>query len=267
MCRMIRSVHDRDELADLLCRDPALHAYELGDLDDFFWPYTTWFLLGDAVALVYHGQALPTVIALAPPEPLAALLTGLRPLLPRRFYAHLSPGGLAALADGFDTRAGGRHRKMALRDLDRLRAATPSGDALGPADLPALLDLYAAAYPGNWFDRRMLETGQYVGVRRDGALVAVAGVHVYSPAYRVAALGNVTTHPAARGQGLATAAVAALCRRLLDTVDVVTLNVKADNAAAVAVYDRLGFVRVADYDEHDLTARDDGSVVGERSAA
>jgi len=251
-----RSVHDRSELAALLRRDPALHAYELGDLDDFFWPYTSWFRHDDAVALLYHGLALPTLVALAPPKPLAVLLGGLRPVLPRRFYAHLSPGGAAALTGDFRPDPHGPHRKMALTDHTRLFAAAPAGEVLGPDDLPDLLRLYAEAYPGNSFDRRMLETGQYVGVRRAGALIAVAGVHVWSPVYRVAALGNVTTHPAARGQGLATAAVAALCRRLLDTVDVVSLNVKADNAAAIAVYARLGFTPVADYDEVAFATRD-----------
>jgi RimJ/RimL family protein N-acetyltransferase len=250
-----RSVHDRDELAALLRRDPARHAYELGDLDDFFWPYTTWFRMGDAVALLYHGLAVPTLIALASPAEANGLLTGLMPILPRRFYAHLSPGADAALVEGFDAEPYGRHRKMALTDTDRLAAATPAGEVLGPDDLPDLLRLYAQAYPGNWFDRRMLETGHYVGVRYGGRIVAVAGVHVWSPVYRVAALGNVTTHPDARGQGHATAAVATLCRLLLRTVDVVTLNVKADNAAAVRVYERLGFTAASEYDEVDFTAR------------
>jgi RimJ/RimL family protein N-acetyltransferase len=249
MAPLARSVHDRTELAALLRRNAALHTYELGDLDDFFWPYTTWYRRDDAVALLYHGLELPTLIALAPPEPLAGLLKGLGPLLPRRFYAHLSPGGAAALADDFRGDPHGLHHKMALTDHAKLHAATPAGEILGPDDLPDLLRLYAEAYPGNWFDRRMVETGHYVGVRRDGALVAVAGVHVWSPVYRVAALGNVTTHPAARGQGLATATLAALSRRLLETVDVISLNVKADNASAITVYDRLGFTPVADYDE------------------
>jgi ribosomal protein S18 acetylase RimI-like enzyme len=242
-------VHDRAELEALLGKDPALHTYELGDLDDFFWPYTSWYRHDDAVALVYHGLDTPTLIALAPPSPLAALLTALRPLLPRRFYAHLSVGGDATLAGDFAADPHGRHYKMALTDRDALRAVTPAGDVLGPDDLPDLLRLYDEAYPGNWFDPRMLETGHYVGVRRDGRLLAVAGVHVWSPRYRVAAIGNVTTHPGARGQGLGTAAVAALSQRLLSTVDVISLNVMAANATAIALYEKLGFTVIAEYDE------------------
>lgn len=244
------SVHDRDELAALLGGDPALHAYQLGDLDDFFWPYTSWYRDGDAVALVYHGGGMPTLLAFDHrPQSSHGLLAGLAPLLPRRFYAHLSPGAERVLAPWFDAAPAGPHLKMALADRAALSAVAPQGEVLGPPDLPELLALYENAYPGNWFDARMLETGQYVGVRRGGELLAVAGVHVWSPKYRVAALGNVTTLPRARGEGLARGAVAALCRRLLDTVDHVTLNVKADNAAALALYRGLGFTVAAEYGE------------------
>lgn len=242
---MLRSVHDRDELAALLRKDPALHAYELGDLDDFFWPYTTWYRHGDATALVYHGQPTPTLLAFAEPADLDPLLDRLAPLLPHTFYAHLSPG---AAPTGFTRQeGGGPHHKMALRALDP--GVPPEGDVLDTADREDLDRLYADAYPGNWFDERMLETGQYVGIRRDGRIVAVAGVHVWSPVYRVSAIGNVTVHPDHRGRGLAQRVTAALCRRLRRTTDVITLNVKADNAVAVAVYERLGFATVADYDE------------------
>ncbi|WP_370463364.1 GNAT family N-acetyltransferase [Micromonospora sp. WMMD558] len=144
---------------------------------------------------------------------------------------------------------------MALTDPVRLAAVPPAGVVLGAADLPALRALYAEAYPGNWFDPRMVDTGQYVGVRDGGGLVAVAGVHVWSPRYRVAAVGNVTTHPRARGRGLGAAVVAALCRRLRSSVEHVTLNVRADNGPAVRLYERLGFTRVADYGEFTLTGR------------
>jgi predicted GNAT family acetyltransferase len=123
--------------------------------------------------------------------------------------------------------------------------------ALSAADTEDLLALYAASYPGNWFVPRMLETGLYYGIRRGRALVSVAGVHVYSPHYKVAALGNIATRPDARGRGLATAVTARLCHELLlQGIEHVGLNVKADNPSAIACYEKLGFQRVADYGEY-----------------
>ena len=61
----------------------------------------------------------------------------------------------------------------------------------------------------------MLETGCYVGIR-DPMLIAAAGVHAYSPAERVAALGT----------------------------------------SAIRCYTRLGFVPNAPYDECVVTTRD-----------
>ncbi|MFI7606445.1 GNAT family N-acetyltransferase [Micromonospora sp. NPDC049366] len=254
----VRAEHDRAVLAGLLSRDPVRHVYQLGDLDDFFWPYTSWFRRDDQVALLYHGVDPPTLLAFAAPPrvtELAALLTELAPVLPPRLYAHLSPGLEAALSPRFRLDGAGAHLKMALTDADALARVAPLGQPLGAVDLPQLRELYARAYPGNWFDPRMLETGHYLGVREGGVLVAVAGVHVWSPVYRVAALGNVTTDPVARGRGLAAGVVAALCRRLRASVDHVTLNVRADNGPAVRLYTRLGFTPVAEYGEFRLTAR------------
>ncbi|GIJ76449.1 FR47-like protein [Micromonospora phaseoli] len=253
----VRAEHDRVALAGLLSRDPELNAYQLGDLDDFFWPYTSWYRRGDAVALLYHGARPPTLLALARPAgavELAALLGELAPVLPARLDAHLSPGLAVALGDTFRVTSNGPHHRMALTDPSRLTTVAPGGVLLDRADLPGLHELYAAAYPGNWFDPRMVDTGRYVGIRDGGQLVAVAGVHVFSPTYRVAALGNVTTHPRWRGRGLAAAAVARLCGLLAADIDHVTLNVKADNTAAVRLYERLGFTRVADFVEVGLVA-------------
>lgn len=255
---LVRAERDRGLLGRLLGRDPALHAYELGDLDDFFWPYTSWFRRGRQVALLYHGAVPPTLLALAGPggrAELAGLLTDLTPVLPARLHAHLSPGLVAALGGGFDVGGGVGHVKMALTDRARLAGVVAEGRPLTVADLPELRGLYAAAYPGNWFDARMLDTGRYVGVRRGGALVAVAGVHVYSPTWQVAALGNVTTHPGFRRRGLGAAVVAALCGRLVGEVEHVTLNVRGDNVAALRLYRGLGFTAVAEYGEYTLTAR------------
>jgi ribosomal protein S18 acetylase RimI-like enzyme len=64
---------------------------------------------------------------------------------------------------------------------------------------------------------------------------------VYSPVERVASLGNIATRGDARSRGHARRVTAALCRRLRDEIDIIGLNVRADNAAAIACYRAVGF--------------------------
>ena len=256
-------LHDKEEIAAFLRARAGLHVYELGDLDDFFWPYTTWYALQDRegireLALVYSGMSLPVLLALTeePAGPMRDLLRSLLPLLPRRFYSHLSGELVQVLAGDYQVEPHGTHGKMVLIDPAPLEGVDTSAVVqLGAADLPQLMQLYEESYPGHWFDPRMLETGHYFGLRRGEELVSVAGVHVYSPLYRVAALGNVTTHPRFREQGLARAVCARLCQALLQTVDTIGLNVKADNAGAIALYHRLGFEWVGTYEECMLGAK------------
>ena len=261
------SLRDRDAIEARLRRDPALHLYEIGDLDDFFWPTTTWYGLArddndertvEAIALLYTATELPVLVVMGHEEDMPAvreLLEKLSPILPRRFYAHLGPGSADVLARSFDLEPHGTHDRMILVDRTRIHAVnTELATPLLPADEPELAALYARAYPGNWFDPRMLATGAYFGVRRSGKIVSVAGVHVVARRHRVAALGNVATDPLLRGQGLARIATAAVCNSLAD-VDPIGLNVASDNTAAIAMYRSLGFERVTCYEEHLATAK------------
>jgi ribosomal protein S18 acetylase RimI-like enzyme len=52
---------------------------------------------------------------------------------------------------------------------------------------------------------------------------------------------------------------ARICRSLRAEVDHVGLNVRADNRAAIACYERLGFAPVAPYEEHLVIDRGAGS--------
>lgn len=262
----LRTITDRAALERTLRRDPPLHIYAIGDLDDAFWPQTTWYTAGAegeplrGVVLRYEPGTHTVLLALASPDELPALtdtLAALAPALPDRWYCHMTPGADGPLRARFDLVHHGRYAKMSLVRPEALAGVDDSGVvALGPADEAELRALYAAAYPDTWFDPAMLVKGPYLGLREPGgALVATAGLHVWSPRYRVAALGNIATHPDWRGRGLGRRVTAALCRRCLEQADHVGLNVSVDNTAARRVYASLGFADHALYDEHDATLR------------
>jgi ribosomal protein S18 acetylase RimI-like enzyme len=255
------SLHDKSEIERYLRQNTLIHLYELGDLDDFFWQNTTWYAFKEAeqiqsLLLLYSAINPPVLLAIS--ENLSAmrnLLQSSLHLLPLRFYAHLSGDLSTLLATHYRVDSHGPHYKMALVDTLRLETLNMSEVIpLTETNLDELQALYSVSYPGNSFDPRMLETGHFYGVRRDNALVSVAGVHVYSPRYKVGVVGNVTTHPAYRGKGLGTMVCARLCRELLRTVEHVGLNVKADNVAAIASYKRLGFEVVGEYEEAMLSS-------------
>jgi ribosomal protein S18 acetylase RimI-like enzyme len=252
-------IHDRAAIAAFLRHNADLRAYELGDLDDFFWPATTWYGLVDSqraireLFLAYNGGDLLVLLAQVAESPKNArtLLRSILHLLPRRVYSHLAPELVDIMAGDYrHAESHGPHAKMALAEPARLDLIdTTDVVQLKTDELAEIRAFYDASYPGNWFDPRMLETGHYYGYRRAGELLCVSGVHVYAPLQGVAALGNITTSPDARGQGLATQVTARLCKELLRTVDRIGLNVRSDNGAAIACYSRLGFVKVGEYEE------------------
>lgn len=252
----IKILRDKQRILNYCRQDYYLHLYSIGDLDDFFWPYTTWYALEDreiiqALILLYSGMELPTVLALTSnPPPMKTLLSELLPVLPDKFYAHLSPGLVQVFNSQFNLESHGRHLKMALTGLE-LIAACDTGRTiqLSTANLEEIQSLYKLAYPGNWFDPRMLESGQYFGYFEDDHLVSIAGIHVYSPTYNAAALGNITTHPDYRGSGLAAKVTAACCQSLLKNITRIGLNIKADNRAGLTLYKKLGFTEYAPYSE------------------
>jgi ribosomal protein S18 acetylase RimI-like enzyme len=227
-----------------LRRAPYLHTYELGDLDPREAAHTTWIARDPvgAVALLYRGLAVPTVVGLAHDDPAALrdLIAEAAPELPPRFYAHLTPGVETALAARYHLELLGQHWKMGLV----APVAGPADDAivrLGARQAEEVVEFYAASYPTGYFEPANLERGPYVAIRDDHGIAAIAGIHVYSPVMRVAALGNIATRPDARGRGYARRATAALCGLLQPEVDIIGLNVRASNAPAIACYRGVGF--------------------------
>lgn len=261
---------------------PALHIYEIGDLDEFFFPYTTWYALLNRedplktihfIILLYQSPDFTVLLAFGQDE--QACLYGqealklLRPQLPPQFYSHLTPALFPSLlytnhqADQEYYRAEphGLYLKMAIKDISQtkqiIQPYLTQAKVLYPHDLPAINLFYQEAYPGNWFDARMLETEQFFGIWDESLtprkLIAIAGIHVYSPMYHVAALGNIATHPNYRKQGLARLVTSSLIDSLIEKkIETIGLNVKADNHQAIALYQSLGFEIIGEYIENML---------------
>jgi len=252
----IQIIKDRFALEKYFRQDLPLHLYSLGDLDDFYWPRITCYGIHTELGLknitsFYRGDKLPVLLAFGELD--QDYLLKLQSLLPNRFYAHLCPDLIKHFSDYDQISEHGDHFKMALVDSDPiLQANTDNTFQLTKTDLPEINELYLESYPDNAFDPRMLDSGQYIGIRHLGQLVSIAGIHTYSATYRVAALGNIATHPESRGQGFGRAVTARLCQLLKCTVDFIGLHVKCDNQPAISLYESLGFRISSVYGEFSL---------------
>lgn len=120
----------------------------------------------------------------------------------------------------------------------RAARSDPEAVALGPDDVPEVLDLVARTEPGP-FRERTIELGTYLGIRRDGALVAMAGERQHPPGWTE--ISAVCTDPAHRGQGLARRLVQALVAGIVQRGELPFLNVRASKPEAIRLYQALGF--------------------------
>jgi ribosomal protein S18 acetylase RimI-like enzyme len=109
---------------------------------------------------------------------------------------------------------------------------------LGSADVPEMTELVAQTEPGP-FMARTIELGDYLGVRRDGVLVAMAGERIRLRGWTE--ISAVCTLPEYRGQGLASALIAALIDRMHQRGQRAFLHVMATNHGAIRLYEQLGF--------------------------
>ena len=116
-----------------------------------------------------------------------------------------------------------------------------------PTDEPVLLDaddvddmlaLVAESPPGP-FSSRTVEFGGYVGVRRGGRLVAMAGERLRPPGYTE--ISAVTTHHDHRRQGLAELLIGTVAARITGRGEVPFLHVAGGNTSAIRLYEALGF--------------------------
>jgi ribosomal protein S18 acetylase RimI-like enzyme len=109
---------------------------------------------------------------------------------------------------------------------------------LNAADVPEMVALAELTKPGP-FSTRTYELGGFVGIRREGRLAAMAGERLRAPGYTE--VSAVCTHPDFLGRGYAAFLMQTVMERIRGRGETPFLHVRAENARAIALYERLGF--------------------------
>ena len=235
---------DKNQIRSLLQRDPRWCVYAIGDLTPRLFDKCRWFTPDLTMVLHEYG----TTILFA-----------------------MGTGSIAEAIDEVTWPAHLQVREDALAEIARhavisnekhmwrmtFEGASPPAAAAGVTrlsmqDAPAIEKLYAdgesTGESPDFFHPAMLEDGVFFGVREAGDLVAAAGTHLVARDEDVAAIGNIYVRRDRRGRGLGRLVTAAVLAELQD-VKTIGLNVRADNAAAIHVYESLGFVKHCDFVE------------------
>ena len=111
-------------------------------------------------------------------------------------------------------------------------------EQMAPADVPEMVALAELTKPGP-MAQRVLELGNYYGIREGSRLAAIAGERLHLTGYTE--VSGVCTHPDFRGRGYAGQLVAFLVNRITARGEVPFLHLKTANVGALRVYEALGF--------------------------
>jgi predicted GNAT family acetyltransferase len=115
----------------------------------------------------------------------------------------------------------------------------PRIELLGEADAQAMLDLASLTKPGP-FTLNALSLGSFWGVKRNGALIAMAGERMKQPGYTE--LSGLCVHPDCRGAGLGRLMLQFVAGEIFARGDQPYLHAFASNTAAIALYESIGFM-------------------------
>jgi ribosomal protein S18 acetylase RimI-like enzyme len=126
-----------------------------------------------------------------------------------------------------------------LTETDALDArADEEAVELGADDVTEMLALVERNRPGPFLPRTH-ELGRYVGIRRQGRLVAMAGERLHPDGWTE--ISAVAVDPDQRRQGLASRLVGDVAFHIRERGDRALLHTGAENTGAIAAYEKLGF--------------------------
>ena len=132
-----------------------------------------------------------------------------------------------------------RQNQLPQMVCDELRHSTyVDAVRLNTDDVPEMIELVALTQPGPFLSRT-IELGQYIGIRQEGKLVAMAGEREHLMGF--CEISAVCTDPEYRGRGYASALTSMIAEAIFERQEVPYLHVDSTNKIAIKIYERLGF--------------------------
>ena len=114
----------------------------------------------------------------------------------------------------------------------------PAHEVMGESDAPDMRALADLTKPGPFFERTH-QLGRFIGVKANGQLAAMAGERMRVAGFTE--VSGVCTHPDHRGHGHAAGLTRAVAAGIAARGETPFLHVYESNAAAIAIYQALGF--------------------------
>ena len=185
---VIEETRDTGVLASFHCSNPALYAYQLGDLDPLFFSATRWWIARrnevTASLLLYSACETAVVQAITDNKDRGEIWNSILPGLPDRAHAHYLRRHEPIIRRRYRIGHLGMHQRMQWNRRTVLprseHAMVHHVRVLNNADRHQIRELYYEAYPSAYFDERTLAIGRTTGAFAGEQLVAIAACHVYS---------------------------------------------------------------------------------------
>jgi ribosomal protein S18 acetylase RimI-like enzyme len=157
----------------------------------------------------------------------------------------MQPGDVVGLFNPEPVASGGHLVAVMQKTVDQMvfepRAAPRIGGehvTLTDADVPEMMRLVDLTQPGP-FAARTIVLGSYIGIRKAGQLVAMAGERMRFDGFTE--ISAVCTHPDHRGRGHSSYLVTTLMHEILQRGETPFLHLFSDNTRAASLYRKLGF--------------------------
>lgn len=192
------------------------------------------FAIGDDLVRRYPEDVAPFVAVRTWDDP--RVWDALRDLVGPGAEVGLS-GYEGDLPEGWEFLGGGEGVQLVETDALRPR---PDDEAieLGADDAAEMMAIVERNQPGP-FRPRTYELGRYIGIRRGGRLVAMAGERLHPTGWtEISAVAVDADH---RRQGLASRLVLDVAFHIQQRGDRALMHAAASNVGAIAAYERLGF--------------------------